>query len=460
MATKTMTQKGGPNPKDPNVTILTRPELDRMRLLAKLREDPMVAERDMKNAANQRQREQAQMRKTRLLEKERERQMNPQLSDMDVLHSREHDIIVAAAKEQIDENTDEAKYMDSLMQHARAAAVRDKQRNERKTIKQRERDEEMAWGRLMEENRLNEIEKQEAKDRELAIQRREGAKVVVGQIQERRLEKQRERQEQEREAELRVQEMERQRLEEIEKQKEKAIRARKAQEEMAVENSRFKERKMMQRQQEIEEDLQVAKYLKEKAEREKAHEDEQARIKKEKELETARLRAMQEKIYDDRSKRDELAAKRAFDQKERQWRAQQKADAEKRAKNARELKEARDLQIASKRIMLEDAERKEREEFERIVETQKMEEMKERSFTQTRTMKGHSLGDDLAQQIEERRKQRIMAREKELNDGEDFTANERTRSERLERLKQKKIAQLRAEGVPDQYLVDLQKLKV
>ena len=178
---------------------------------------------------------------------------------------REHDQLLTAAQEKEDEDLDEAKRMDSLMQYARTVTIRDKQREEKKLARQREKEDDKMWAQLMEEDRVRDLTQRREAERQKAIERREGAKVVVSQIAERRMQKEMEREEIEREGEQRVREMERQRLEEIELAKQRAAKNRELQEMIVQENQRFLQAKAKQRELDRLEDLKVVEYLKQKA---------------------------------------------------------------------------------------------------------------------------------------------------------------------------------------------------
>lgn len=100
---------------------------------------------------------------------------------------------------------------------------------------------------------------------------------------------------------------------------------------------------------------------------EAANEAERLRLRLEKELEIARLRAQQERASDEAAKRDELRAKRAAEEAERECRRKEIAEAKKKKEIENELKNARGTQAeeARRRLAIEVA--RERLEFERIL---------------------------------------------------------------------------------------------
>lgn len=87
---------------------------------------------------------------------------------------------------------------------------------------------------------------------------------------------------------------------------------------------------------------------------------------------------MQEKAADRQADIDALRAKRAFEQNERIFRAKEKADAEKRAKQAQDLDYARKKQFLEKEIMMANQAKTEREAFLKVIEAQRAAEEQDR----------------------------------------------------------------------------------
>merc|ERR1719424_145018 len=81
-------------------------------------------------------------------------------------------------------------------------------------------------------------------------------------------------------------------------------------------------------------------YLRQKELREQERQQAEEAIKAERERETARLRAMQEKMKDKQAELDALRAKRAAEEAERQWRKQQQLAAEREATILKSLQSA------------------------------------------------------------------------------------------------------------------------
>lgn len=98
--------------------------------------------------------------------------------------------------------------------------------------------------------------------------------------------------------------------------------------------------------------MEIVRYNKEKLAKEEARLAEEAKIRAEKEYEIQRLREMQEKAADRQADIDALRAKRAFEKNERLFRAKEKAEAEKKAAQMREMDYARKKQFLEKEILM------------------------------------------------------------------------------------------------------------
>lgn len=104
---------------------------------------------------------------------------------------------------------------------------------------------------------------------------------------------------------------------------------------------------------------------------------EKERIAKEKELEVARLRAMQERAADKQAELDELRARRYQEAKEREWRQKERAFAERQSAMQQELAQARTAQQAAKIKQKAEMARLEHEEFIRVLAVNRQKEYEE-----------------------------------------------------------------------------------
>merc|ERR1719231_957526 len=126
---------------------------------------------------------------------------------------------------------------------------------------------------------------------------------------------------------------------------------------------------------------------------------EEETIKAEKERETARLRAKQEKMKDKQAELDALRAKRAADEAERQWRKSQQLAAEREATIQASLDAAREAQKLEKERRLIEQAQQEKEEFDRILRVQREAEEVEHGAKSKKLMAAHEHMEELQAQI-------------------------------------------------------------
>lgn len=105
---------------------------------------------------------------------------------------------------------------------------------------------------------------------------------------------------------------------------------------------------------------------------------EEKKLKEEKELEIKRLRDLQERAADRQAEIDALRQKRAFEENERNERAKEIAEAEKRRAQAKALDIARKKQFMEREEMLGQQAKLERDSFLKVIEEHKRAEEEER----------------------------------------------------------------------------------
>lgn len=88
-------------------------------------------------------------------------------------------------------------------------------------------------------------------------------------------------------------------------------------------------------------------------------------------METARLRAQQERMADKQAELDELRARRYQEAKEKEWREKELAMYRKKQEAIEQLAKARESQKAAKIRQLGDMARIEQQEFYRVLEVNK-----------------------------------------------------------------------------------------
>ncbi|KAK1900408.1 Cilia- and flagella-associated protein 45 [Dissostichus eleginoides] len=165
-----------------------------------------------------------------------------------------------------------------------------------------------------------------------------------------------------------------------------------------AETMQAKERRL---EEERQADMRDMEYLKNKMERASEFEAEQKRLKKEKELEIARLRARQEKAKDYKAEQDELRARRNQEFKDRDWRSKQKELAVKKAQEEEMLMAARTEQVRCKEHFLSIEAGREKAEFERVLSAQLQAIVKLKEEEEKRRQKSSRHAEAIRTQVKE-----------------------------------------------------------
>jgi cilia- and flagella-associated protein 45 len=388
------------------------------------------------------------------------RQRKPELSDLELEQQMKNDSVLATAQRLQDEQHDAVKKMNSMVLYAKCMAERDRQ------IKENDKKKKETWKANREfEHQLGQetnsmFEQHDARLRQRKIEQQRGKEMIIQQMTEREQQRLRERSRRELEAQQSVADMQRLAEEERALRQQKRLQGKQLLDEVMAANVAQARAKAERKRKEMDEDRQIAEYLKAKQKREEEVEQEMRRRAAEKELEIAALRAKQEKALDHNAAIDELRARRYQEELERTWRRKAATkEAEKQAR-IRDMEAARQSQLADKHARLAEQAYLEREEYERSVQWQQEQEQLEKDNARylRETRKLHCTG--LLEQITHHEKQRVDERNKFIEDGRRLVMQDRTEQLRLQKIKQQKLDELAAAGVPERYRAELMRMKL
>jgi len=345
------------------------------------------------------------------------------------------------------------------MLYAKCVTVRDAQIMEKHALKAERAEEQRRLDMMMELERLKALRMYEEREVKRIEDRKKGASVLRAQIEEREQERLRrlELKQQEQDAMLRhIERMkEDDRLEALKKKE----GSKRLMEDVALANAEQIRLKNRQREMEQEEERQIAAYIKDKEQRDQDVVDEQRRVKAEKEKEIARLRAQQEKAQDKQAELDALRARRAQEAYDRDFRQKERDAANRVAAINQDLRQAREKQKMEKEMMLAEQGRLEKEEFERIIAVQRMEDEVERSKQQREINFRRGNADALKKQITEIEEQRKKDRRDFLEEGNRLKMEQREREAQVDAIRGRKLEELDKLSVPKQYRQELMKKK-
>mmetsp|Transcript_19404 Transcript_19404/g.53276 ORF Transcript_19404/g.53276 Transcript_19404/m.53276 type:complete len:523 (-) Transcript_19404:108-1676(-) len=458
---KRMTHHNNANATKGDAVVIAASELNRLRDNAKLltKEEEMEQKRRQEEAYAERM-QKSVARKEKIRQMEEERKKNALLADRGEGGRAQKNSVLEKAKQMLDEDMDDVKHMNQMMLYSKVVTIRDAQIQEKRMVQAEKEEEERCLDAMMEIERLKALKMYEEREKERLHDQRRGAKVIIEQIKDRQAQRMREEEQRDQERAFILKQIEALKSEEVEQQRQKKLAAERLMTEVNHANSaamKIKEEKMLA---EKLEEQKIIEYQEGKEERERELEQEKLRIAAEKEKETARLRAMQEKAQDKAAEMDALRAKRAMEAAERAAREKERMERERQDAINKELEEARKQQQAEKERRLGEQAKFERDEFERIIEVQVQQEDAERQRQGEEKMMRVQHSQELRSQISAREERALQERRDFLEEGNTVRATIGSERKKLEKIKSRKIEELKKAGVPEKYWAELARKKI
>nr|AAD55817.1 nasopharyngeal epithelium specific protein 1 [Homo sapiens] len=273
---------------------------------------------------------------------------NKKLSDLEeVAKERAQNLLQRANKLRM-EQEEELKDMSKIILNAKCHAIRDAQILEKQQIQKELDTEEKRLDQMMEVERQKSIQRQEELERKRREERIRGRRQIVEQMEKNQEERSLLAEQREQEKEQMLEYMEQLQEEDLKDMERRQQQKLKMQAEIKRINDENQKQKAELLAQEKLADQMVMEFTKKKMAREAEFEAEQERIRREKEKEIARLRAMQEKAQDYQAEQDALRAKRNQEVADREWRRKEKENARKKMETEAELRKSRLEQVAFK----------------------------------------------------------------------------------------------------------------
>lgn len=441
--------------------VLSRQELLRMQGAAVILSQGEV-ERMKQATASQRlqQTQAAQRRKERMLLMERDAGRRKPLNEEEYHQAAERDIALSRARQALDSELDDVKKMNQMAQYAKCVTIRDQQLLEKQQRREEEAAEQRRMDTLMEIDRVRQMRDQEDRERFRAHEQRLGAGVILQQMREREAERIRQDEARAQEAQAMVAQLKEQERRAEQERLAKIEAGRQHQEQIRLANAEQARMKMLKKQEEVEEDLRIADYIARKDARELQLEEEAQRVAQAREREVVRLRALQERAQDRQAQIDELRARRYQEQKDRQWRDEQLAAAERQARLRGEVTAAREEQRLDKAMRMAELALQEREEYERNTAANDAVRARDKAWGVDVQARRDQYRVELKQQINERARARTEASANKQDDSALYNAQNEADRAKLMRIKQAKLAELEQLGVPDKYRTQLSRHQV
>ncbi|XP_038830318.1 cilia- and flagella-associated protein 45 [Salvelinus namaycush] len=399
----------------------------------------------------------AEDRKAHIRQADLSRQKNQGLSELEAEAKERAQYLLERANAMRMEQEDEVKKLNELILGARCHAVRDAQILERQQILAELQEEERRLDAMMEVDRRRALEAQEQIDELRKHQRIQGKQLIINQIEERLEDRMLQNEMKEQEGQQMLENLEKMQMEELEALERKEEEQQRLQQEILRINEDSLLAKERNKEEERLADLRAMEYTHKKMEREAEYEAEQRRIKREKEKDVARLRALQEREKDHKAEQDELRARRNQEGAERDWRRKEKEQLKKKADVEERLKAARLEQVTHKEHLLSIEAGRERAEFDRFLRAQQVSICKEKDKEEKHRIKVLRHADGVRQQVREREMQAIALRREVYKEGDRLDEEARHRRIRLDEIKEKKLRELKAAGLPEKYCNEVER---
>lgn len=448
-------------PLNPSDVVITPEQLTKIQSSAIIRtEAEMAAEKEHAARLKEEKQAVAGARKKRMKELEKRALAMAKKSDMEI---EAEGIAIAkrmAAAEQMDKNSDTVKLLKSMEARAIAFSVRDGQLHEKE---KREKVAEEADRRLdimMEIDRIKSIADREDAEREKAIKRKEGGKVITEQIEVRRRQKLLDAEARDQEGQAMRARFEGYADEDREIAKQKQLVVEKSRKEVMIANEASIQAKKAAKEAAKKEMEDILIYQAQKdaefAARE-AEEEAAAQLKKERQ---ATLLAQQEKAQNNAGKLDELRARRAAEEAERKTRKAEKEKAAKQRADIKDLLESRAKQAADKKSFaankaIEDAE----EVRQGLMYMEKMDE-RERRDKERKSRMNEEHRVKLHSQINLREQQRKDGMGNVRDEGTKFMQDLLREESKLKTIRDKMVDDLERKGVDPRYLSEMRNVDI
>eukprot|EP00912_Choanoflagellata_sp_UC4_P000755 UC4_evm1s473 len=443
-----------PRPTSENRTIvLNGRDYERLLKSSRIRsEAEIAAEQDLIKTKRDGIEQASKSRKEQMKTMERERTKNKPMSDLDREAMAKSEYLLENAKMMMEEQEDEVKKLNELILQAKCHAIRDAQLKEKDVIAQELKEEESRLDQMMEIDRVKALDMYSTREEAAHRQRLEGAEEIKHQIKQREQQRLIDEELKDQETQAMLQYLEQLQEEDMIAMQKKREAAAKVMEEVAAVNAealKIKERELEQLKLE---DLKLVEYQKNKAAREEAEKERLEAIAREKELETARLRALQEQANDQIAEKHAIAARRQQDEAERSWRKQEAHKKKLKEEAELDLIEARRKQIQFQEHFKAVQAKQDYAEFQKVLDAQQAMIKAEEEKDKREHIRKILHKEDVIRQIKEKEALQIEQRKAFFDEGIKLDIEARERRKRLDNIKQRKFEELIAAGVEPQYL--------
>lgn len=440
-------------------TIISRSDFERMKAGAVIKSDQELRnERRAKDALLEQNQAMSRDRKARMMQKEEEAKKRAPKSDIESEAAQARLHYMAEAKKQRDDQADAVKLLNTLRERASAFTVRQAQLKEADQRIEKEKLYDDRMNMVMEVERLKALKK--AEDSQVVLKQKAIAdrRVLEAQIATRQKDRllYEEMREQEgvhmkKSMQLALREEEIAMKKEIERQKQIQGMVKK-------ENAKSLARKAELRQRDVEEDQAIMRYDRLKAEDARRREDEAEKEAHEKEIQISKLRAMQEKATNKQAEVDELRAKRASEDRERDARRKESEERKRKDNQLHQMKSAHEKQAQYKKYQKAIEMQRQEQEFRSIQITAEKSRKVDHNVLSTQAQKRKEHSQLIRQQINEKEALMKLGTAEKYAEGAALRQKTQAEINKMQMIQEQMIKECVAQGVDSKYLMEMKGL--
>ena len=368
--------------------------------------------------------------------------------------------LLERAQKQLEAQSDVAKLIKSQCDRALAFTIRDQQIQNKKEVLQREELYDHRMDLAMELDRLQDLEERDRIEQQKMEQRIADRKIIEDQILDRQRQRMLEEEAKEQEYLMMKQVAQDQKERELARIKERQEQALRTKLEVMKANEQAILKEKEQRRLEKEQDEQILAYQAHRDSILRKREDDEMEAQRQKQELQMKMLEQQTKVLDKRAEMDEIRARRAREANERKYRTTELQEARKRKNELDAILRARKEQAEHRQKKL-DQEKEEQHEMS-LAAAKLASEMAQRDQLEAeeRVRKNAQLRADLRDQIMQGEMIHRQQRSDNFDAGAKAKADAKAEKANLEAFREKKIAELKAKAVPDEYLYEIRAINI
>ena len=368
-------------------------------------------------------------------------------------------LIKEKALKSIESNYEEVKIINRMVLQAKMATVRDRQIEEKNRVKELEKKRNDKINVLCEIERLKEIMRREKEEQKRIQIQKDGGKLIKEQINYNIKMKLQEEENKKKELEENKILRKKQEKEEEKKFLEEKRRGLNLIKEILRENKCFSEEKRMKKLREIEEDKKLIEYKKQKFLEEKKKQEQNEIARREKEKELNKMKEKQEKEIDNKVILDDIILRRAFESAERNARKNERDQMIRKINMRNDLINQNKKLIEYKGLEMCKMAMDEKKDFFRIIEKQEKDIEKEKQHKKMYNEKLREHNKELQKCIKEREEKNKLKIREIIEEGRKIRQNNEKYFDKINRIKNQKIEELKMLNISPRYLVSLRNYK-